>query len=218
MNILSPSILSADFWRLGEQIEEVERAGARYLHIDVMDGIFVPSISFGLPILHSIRRKTDLFLDVHLMIECPERYIQEFAASGADLINVHLEASKDVAGTLKAIRDCNKKAALTIKPETSVDDLIPYLDQIDMVLVMTVEPGFGGQQLIRPCLDKVRQLRKLIKERNLKIDIEVDGGVNQDNMEEIIQAGANVIVAGSAVFVGDISANIKKLQEQMGIQ
>lgn len=218
MNILSPSILSADFWRLGEQIEEVERAGARYLHIDVMDGIFVPSISFGLPILHSIRRKTDLFLDVHLMIECPERYIQEFAASGADLINVHLEASKDVAGTLKAIRDCNKKAALTIKPETSVDDLIPYLDQIDMVLVMTVEPGFGGQQLIRPCLDKVRQLRKLIKERNLKIDIEVDGGVNQDNMEEIIQAGANVIVAGSAVFIGDISANIKKLQEQMGIQ
>lgn len=218
MNILSPSILSADFWRLGEQIEEVERAGARYLHIDVMDGMFVPSISFGLPILHSIRRKTDLFLDVHLMIECPERYIQEFAASGADLINVHLEACKDVAGTLKAIRDCNKKAALTIKPETSVNNLLPYLDQIDMVLVMTVEPGFGGQQLIRPCLEKVRQLRKLIQERNLNIDIEVDGGVNQDNIEEIIQAGANVIVAGSAVFIGDISDNIKKLQEQMGIQ
>lgn len=217
MNILSPSILAADFWRLGEQIQEAERAGVQYLHIDVMDGTFVPSISFGMPVLQSVRKRTKLFLDVHLMIERPERYIEEFAGCGADLINFHLEAVRDVKGAVCAIRRTGKKAGITIKPATPVEELEQYLPLVDMVLVMTVEPGFGGQRLIRSCLDKVRVLRKMADARGLHLDIEVDGGINRDNITESVEAGANVIVAGSAVFAGDVYANAKALQEKLRV-
>ena len=218
MNILAPSILAADFWRLGEQIQEAENAGARYLHIDVMDGMFVPSVSFGMPVLQTIRKHTDLFFDVHLMLEKPERYLQEFAECGADLINFHLEATEDVRGTIAGIRSLGKKAGITIKPVTPVDALDPYLELVDMVLVMTVEPGFGGQKLMSGCLDKVRELRSMAVKRGLDIDIEVDGGITADNVELALQAGANVIVAGSAVFKGNIAENIEALRTKMNLE
>lgn len=217
MNILSPSILAADFWRLGEQIQEVQRAGAQYLHVDVMDGLFVPSISFGMPVISSIRKMTDIFFDVHLMVEQPERYVDEFADSGADMITFHIEASRDVEGTIEKIRAKGKRAGLTIKPGTSVRELAPYLDKIDMVLVMTVEPGFGGQKLIPACVEKVTQIRDMIRERGLDVDVEVDGGINAGNVQELLMAGANVIVAGSAVFGGDITANVKEFLHRMAL-
>ena len=215
MNILAPSILAADFWRLGEQIQEAENAGAQYLHIDVMDGVFVPSVSFGMPVIQTIRKHTGLFFDVHLMIEKPERYLREFADCGADLINFHLEAAEDVRGTIAGIRGLGKKAGITIKPATPVKAVEPYLELVDMVLVMTVEPGFGGQKLMPECLDKVKELRGLAVERGLDIDIEVDGGITADNVELAVQAGANVIVAGSAVFKGDITENVGALRVRM---
>lgn len=210
MNTLSPSILSADFWKLGEQIRELEKAGVTYLHIDVMDGNFVPSISFGVPVLQSIRKQTDLFLDVHLMIENPEQYVDEFADNGADMINFHLEAAKDVKSLIKQIRRLDKKVGITIKPATSVLAVEPYLELIDMVLVMTVEPGFGGQKLLPRCLDKVRYLRQVIDERGFRCDVEVDGGVKLDNIATVLEAGANVVVAGSAVFKNDIQETAKE--------
>lgn len=215
MNILSPSILSADFCRLGEQIKAVEEAGAKYLHIDVMDGLFVPSISYGMPVIKSIRKCTGLIFDVHLMIERPERYISEFAESGADLINFHLEATEDVPGTIKKIRELGKKAGITIKPGTSAAELEPYLELVDMILVMTVEPGFGGQKLMPECLEKVAAIRKRLGEKGLTTDIEVDGGINAENVSLALEAGANVIVAGSAVFRNDIRENVQRFLEVM---
>lgn len=215
MNILSPSILAADFWKLGEGIRSVEEEGVPYLHFDVMDGFFVPSISFGMPVLKSIRSRTKLFLDVHLMVDRPERYIQEFADCGADLITLHLEATRQAEQAIAMIRGIGIKAGLSIKPDTPVSALEPYLDKADMVLVMTVEPGFGGQKLLPQCLDKVREIRRMVEERGLHTDIEVDGGICLDNLEEVLAAGANVIVAGSAVFKGDIRANIRSLSEIM---
>ena len=215
MNILSPSILSADFWKLGEDIKAVEEAGVPYLHIDVMDGLFVPSISYGMPVLQCIRPHTELFLDVHLMINEPERYVEEFAACGADLVNFHIEATKDVKKTIELIRGTGKKVGITIKPNTPVAELVPYLELVDMVLVMTVEPGFGGQKLIPECLDKVTELRELVKTKGLNLDIEVDGGISAANVETAIAAGANVIVAGSAVFKNDISVNVKEFLNKM---
>lgn len=202
-NILSPSILAADFWRLGEEISAVERAGAKVLHIDVMDGVFVPSISFGMPVLRSVRKRTDLFLDVHLMIQNPEKYIEEFADCGADLINFHLEAAQDPEAVICQIRAREKKAGITIKPATPVSAVEPYLELVDMVLVMTVEPGFGGQALIPECLGKVRELRNIADRRKPELAIEVDGGIKSSNLMTVLEAGANVIVAGSAVFGGD---------------
>lgn len=199
-NYLSPSILAADFWDLGEQVREVERGGASYLHVDVMDGVFVPSISFGFPILESLKRKTMLLLDVHLMIVEPERYVDTFAQLGADIINFHLEATEKPMEVIEMIRKAGKKVGITIKPATPVSALEPYLKLVDMVLIMTVEPGFGGQAIMPQCIEKVRELRKRTQELGLELDIEVDGGIKESNLEEVLRAGANVIVAGSAVF------------------
>ncbi len=209
MNILSPSILSADFYDLKKDLTALEDGKVPYVHIDVMDGIFVPSISYGMPVIKSIRKHTNLFFDVHLMIVDPSRYIKEFAESGADLITFHTEAEKDIQGCIDLIRSYGKKVGLTIKPGTPVSDLVPYLDKIDMALIMTVEPGFGGQKLIPECVDKIRELKKIVDEKGLKIDIEVDGGVNIDNVDTVLDAGSNVIVAGSAVFGGDTPGKVK---------
>lgn len=215
MNVLSPSILAADFWKLGEQIQEVESAGVKCLHFDVMDGLFVKSISFGMPVLSSIRKRTGLFLDVHLMIKEPQRYIEEFVKSGADSITFHLEATEKVQETIELIRSHGAKAAISIKPGTPVSAVEPYLDQIDMILIMTVEPGFGGQYYLQECTEKIRQVRKLITDRNLNVAVQVDGGITKENVKEVLEAGANVLVSGSAVFKGDIQENVKTFLEIM---
>ncbi|MDD3369299.1 MAG: ribulose-phosphate 3-epimerase [Lachnospiraceae bacterium] len=207
--ILSPSILSADFAELGQQIKAVDEAGAQYLHIDIMDGVFVPSISFGMPVVQSIRKVSDIVFDVHLMIVEPERYIKEFAEAGADIITFHLEATRKPQEVIDLIHACGKKAGITIKPGTPVTDLIPYLEQVELVLIMTVEPGFGGQKLIPETIEKVREVKKLMAEKNLQFELEVDGGVNRENVQTLIDAGAGVFVAGSAVYKGNVQDNVK---------
>lgn len=215
MNILSPSILAADFWRLGEQIKEVEEAGAQYLHIDVMDGVFVPSISYGMPLIESLRKKTKLFFDVHLMIVEPERYVEEFVRCGADMVTFHIEATQKVEETIGLIRAAGAKVGISIKPGTPVEELVPYLDKVDMVLVMTVEPGFGGQKYIDSCTEKVKRVRQMITERGLNVDVQVDGGIGADNVQIALEAGANVVVAGSAVFKNSITENVKNIMKLM---
>ena len=207
MNCLSPSILSADFSRLGEQIKELDEAGAQYVHIDVMDGMFVPSISFGMPIIRAIRGCSDRIFDVHLMIEEPGRYIADFAEAGADLITVHAESCKHLDRTIESIKERGLLAGVALNPATPVSAISCLLEKVDMVLIMTVNPGFGGQKLIPYTVDKVRELKQLLDEKGLKTDIEVDGGINLSNVREVMEAGANIIVAGSAVFSGNVTEN-----------
>lgn len=215
MALLAPSILSADFANLGRDIEITDKAGADVIHIDVMDGLFVPSISFGMPVIKSIRKTTDKTFDVHLMIEEPIRYIKEFAECGADYITVHYEACKDIHATIDKIKEYGLKAGISIKPNTKVEVLKPVLNDVDMVLVMSVEPGFGGQKLIPHTVDKVRELRKIVDDNNFNVIIEIDGGINLDNVESIVNAGADWIVAGSAVFKDDIAANTRAFIEKI---
>lgn len=211
--ILAPSILAADFTKLGEQMKETEREGVQYIHFDVMDGKFVPSISFGMPVLASIRNAVDQIFDVHLMIEEPIRYVEEFQKAGADIITVHLEACSDVKATLEKIKACGAKAAISICPDTPVAELEPYVELVDMVLIMSVHPGFGGQSFIPSSLEKIRETRALLDRVNSTADIEVDGGIYTTNVREVLEAGANVIVAGSAIFRGDAAENTKNMME-----
>ena len=210
---IAPSMLSADFNRLGEQFQEIERTGVKWMHVDVMDGEFVPSISFGMPVIRSIRKESGLFFDVHLMMVKPERYIQEFAEAGADMITVHAEACTHLDRTIQQIHEAGKKAGVALNPATPLCVLDYVLDKVDMVLIMTVNPGFGGQSYLESCTEKIKELRKKICEKNLSTHIEVDGGINKKTIRTVKEAGANIFVAGSAVFGGNITENIETLKK-----
>lgn len=214
-NLLASSILAADFSVLGEQITRAEKAGADYLHIDVMDGMFVPSISFGMPLIASIRKITDMPFDVHLMVQDPERYVEEFVRCGADSVTVHAEACRHLDRVLHEIRELGVRAGVALNPATPLNCLDYVMDKVDMVLIMTVNPGFGGQTFIGSSLEKIRALRARMEHGGYAADIEVDGGINRRTLPEVLRAGANVIVAGSAVFGGAIEENVRALKDMM---
>ena len=207
--ILAPSILAADCSVLGEQVKTVTEAGAQYVHIDVMDGVFVPSLSFGIPIVSTLRKVTDAIFDVHLMLVHPSKYVDEFAKAGADSITFHLASEDDPSEVIKLIRKAGCKVGISIKPGTPVEDVEPYLGQVDMLLIMTVEPGFGGQKYIAESTMRIAQARAYIDSHALQCDIEVDGGIADDTCKTVLEVGANVIVAGSAIFKGNLAENVK---------
>lgn len=211
--ILAPSILSADFKTLGEQIIETEKGGAQYIHFDIMDGMFVPSISFGMPVLSSIRNLTGQTIDAHLMVTEPVRLMEEFVECGADILTIHYEACTDIKADIDCIHSLGVKAGLSIKPETPVETLEPYLEQADMFLVMCVVPGFGGQTFLPGSIEKIQKLRAMLRERGMEKDIEVDGGIHHSNVTKVLDAGANIIVAGSAIYKGDVRDNTERFME-----
>ena len=213
---LAPSILSADFNRLGEQIQRVEKAECRWRHIDIMDGMFVPSISFGMPVVKSIRKESSLYFDVHMMVKDPERYVEEFQSCGADMITVHAEACRDLAETVKKIHETGADAGVAVNPDTPLSAVTDVMDQVEMILIMSVYPGFGGQKYIPESTERIRTLRRMLDEKGLEhVHIQVDGGINRATIDEVLAAGANIIVAGSAVFGSNIEQNVRELQEKI---
>jgi len=211
---IAPSVLSADFARLGEEVAEVERAGADLIHFDVMDGHFVPNLSIGIPVLESLRKVTRLPLDAHLMIENPERYVEVFVKAGANSVTVHAEVCKDIPAMAKRLHDLGARASVGINPETDVQRVLPFAAQLDMILIMSVHPGFGGQEFIPGALEKLRAVRRELDRRALKVDIEIDGGVKLDNIAEVKAAGANVFVSGSGIFgQGDYRKVVKEMRD-----
>ena len=210
MNYLSPSILSADFGNLARDVSIAAQNGAEYIHIDVMDGMFVPNMSIGFTVIESLRKYCDKVFDVHLMIEKPERYVERYAKCGSDIITFHYEATDDVQNVIGIIHSCGKKAGISIKPATPVSEIEKYLNDIELVLIMTVEPGFGGQKFMPDMLEKIEQVYKYKVENGLDYDIEVDGGINLQNLPLVLSAGANVVVAGSSVFAKDMIAENTK--------